>query len=144
VINEMLCTVTAFDYDPDRGMLTGIETASTLPEGPRAKNYSTAEVQVHPSGRFLYGSNRGHNTIAIFALDPASGRPRAVGHQTTGGRTPRNFGVDPTGRYLLAANQDSGTIAVFRIDPQSGQLQPTGQSVEVPRPVCVKFVPLGD
>jgi 6-phosphogluconolactonase len=144
VINEILCTVTAFDYDPERGTLTEIETVSTLPEGPRARNYSTAEVQVHPSGRFLYGSNRGHNTIAIFAIDPASGRLRAVGHQTTGGRTPRNFGIDPTGRYLLAANQDSGSVAVFRIDPQSGQLQPTGQSVEVPRPVCVKFVPVSD
>jgi 6-phosphogluconolactonase len=144
VINEILCTVTAFDYDPDRGTLTEIETASTLPEGPRAKNYSTAEVQVHPSGRFLYGSNRGHNTIAIFAIDPASGRIRPVGHQATGGRTPRNFGIDPTGRYLLAANQDSGTVVVFRIDPQSGQLQPTGQTAEVPRAVCVKFVPLGD
>jgi 6-phosphogluconolactonase len=144
VINEMACTVTAFDYDPGRGTLTEIETVSTLPEGPKAKNYSTAEVQVHPSGRLLYGSNRGHNTIAIFAIDPDSGRLRAVGHQTTGGRTPRNFGIDPTGRYLLAANQDSGTVAVFRIDPGSGQLQPTGQAVDVPRPVCIKFVPLSD
>jgi 6-phosphogluconolactonase len=144
VINEMACTVTAFDYDPDRGTLSENATASTLPEGPKAKNYSTAEVQVHPSGRFLYGSNRGHNTIAIFAIDPAGGRIRPLGHQDTGGRTPRNFGIDPTGRYLLAANQDSGTVVVFRIDPQSGLLQPTGQTAEVPRPVCIKFVPLSD
>ena len=140
----MLCTVTAFDYDPDRGSLSDIQTVSTLPNIPVAKGYSTAEVQVHPSGRFLYGSNRGHDTIAIFAIDAASGRLRPVGHQSTGGKTPRNFGIDPTGRYLLAANQDSGTVVVFRIDPQSGQLQPTGQKVEVPRAVCVKFVPLGD
>ena len=144
VINEMHCTVTAFAYDPDRGVLGDIQTVSTLPNIPVAKGYSTAEVQVHPSGRFLYGSNRGHDTIAIFAIDAASGRLRPAGHQSTGGKTPRNFGIDPTGRYLLAANQDSGTVVVFRIDPQSGQLQPTGQKVEVPRAVCVKFVPLSD
>jgi 6-phosphogluconolactonase len=141
VINEITLTITAFDYDPGRGVLSEIQTLSTLPEGVQGKNLSTAEVQVHPSGRFLYGSNRGHNTIAIFAIDPASGRLRAVGHQSTEGKTPRNFGIDPTGRYLLAANQDSGTMVVFRIDPQTGQLQPTGQSVAVPKPVCVKFVP---
>jgi 6-phosphogluconolactonase len=144
VINEMLCTVSAFDYDSERGVLNMIETVSTLPDIQRAKNYSTAEVQVHPSGRFLYGSNRGHNTIAIFAINPANGRLRRVGNQSTGGKTPRNFGIDPTGSYLLAANQDSGTVVAFRIDPQSGQLQSTGQSVEVPKAVCVKFVPLGD
>ena len=90
-------------------------------------------MQVHPSGKFLYGSNRGHDTIAIFAIDAASGRLTPVGHQATGGKTPRNFGIDPTGRYLLAANQDSGNVVVFRIDPQSGNLRPTGQVVEVPK-----------
>jgi 6-phosphogluconolactonase len=144
VINEILCTVTAFDYDSERGVLGEIQTVSTLPGIPVAKGYSTAEVQVHPSGRFLYGSNRGHDTIAIFAIDAATGRLQPSGHQSTGGKTPRNFGIDPTGRFLLAANQDSGTVVVFRIDPQSGQLQPTGQKVEVPKAVCVKFVPLGD
>jgi 6-phosphogluconolactonase len=99
---------------------------------------------VHPSGQYVYGSNRGHNTIAIFAVDATSGRLRAVGHQPTEGKTPRNFGIDPTGRYLLAANQDSGTVVVFRIDLKSGQLVPTGQSAEVPKAVCVKFVPTGD
>jgi 6-phosphogluconolactonase len=144
VISEITLTVTAFDYDPERGVLSEIQTLSTLPDGVQGKGLSTAEVQVHPSGRFLYGSNRGHNTIAIFAIDPASGRLRAVGHQSTEGKTPRNFAIDPTGRYLLAENQDSGTIVVFRIDPQTGQLQPTGQSVAVPKPVCIKFVPLND
>jgi 6-phosphogluconolactonase len=144
VINEIALTVTAFDYDPERGTLGEIQTISTLPEGFKGKGLSTAEVQVHPSGRFLYGSNRGAHTIAIFAIDTTSGRLRAVGHQSTEGRTPRNFGIDPTGRHLLAANQDSGNVVVFRIDPQSGQLQPTGQVVEVPRAVCVKFVPMGD
>jgi 6-phosphogluconolactonase len=142
VINEITLTVTAFDYDPDRGTLSEIQTISTLPEGVKDKNLSTAEVQVHPSGRFLYGSNRGHHSIAIFAIDPATGRLRAVGHQSTQGRTPRNFGIDPTGTFLIAANQDSGTLVVFKIDPQTGALAPTGHTAEVPKPVCVKFVPI--
>jgi 6-phosphogluconolactonase len=144
VINEMHCTVNAFDYDPGSGSLTEIQTLSTLPEGVRGKDFSTAEVQVHPSGRFLYGSNRGHDSIAIFAIDAENGRLRAVGHQPTRGKTPRNFGIDPTGRYLLAANQDSGTVVVFRIDPQTGQLEPTGHAAEISKPVCVKFVPNGE
>jgi 6-phosphogluconolactonase len=144
VINEMKLTVTAFDFDPDRGTLKEIQTISTVPPGVGGKGLSTAEVQVHPSGKFLYGSNRGHNTIAIFTIDPATGRLTAAGHQSTQGQTPRNFGIDPTGRYLLAANQGSDTVVVFRIDPETGGLKPTGGSVEVPKPVCVKFVPLAD
>ena len=139
VINEINCTVTAFAYDGDRGALKELQTVSTLP-GDFQQGYSTAEVQVHPSGKFLYGSNRGHDSIAIFAIDPATGRLTSAGHQPTGGKTPRNFGIDPTGSYLLAANQDSDTIVVFRIDPQSGQLTPTGSKVDVPMPVCVKFL----
>lgn len=140
VINEIHLTVTAFDYDPDHGTLKEIQTISTLPEGTKG-DYSTAEVQVHPSGRFLYGSNRGHDTIAIFAIDGATGRLKALGHQPTLGKTPRNFGIDPTGRFLLAENQDSNTIAVFRINPETGLLKATGQVVDVPMPVCIKFVP---
>ena len=144
VINEMACTVTAFDYDPERGTLKAFETLSTLPDGVPARGDSTAEVQVHPSGRFLYGSNRGRDNLAIFAIDAANGRLRAVGHQSTLGKTPRNFGIDPTGRYLLAANQDSGTVVVFRIDARTGQLEPNGQKADVPKAVCVKFVPIGE
>jgi 6-phosphogluconolactonase len=142
VINEIRLAVTAFDYDPERGTLKEIQTIRTLPEGVESegKGYSTAEVQVHPSGRFVYGSNRGHDTIAIFAVDSSSGRLTAVGHQPTGGKTPRNFGIDPSGRFLLAENQDSDTIVVFKIDQSTGRLEPTGQTVEVPKPVCVKFV----
>jgi 6-phosphogluconolactonase len=139
VINEMHSTVTAFGYDAVRGVLKELQTISTLPENFKGEN-STAEVQVHPSGKFLYGSNRGHDSIAIFAIDPAKGTLRLVGHQSTQGKTPRNFGIDPTGRYLLAANQDSGTVVVFGIDPQTGQLNPSGHVVEVPSPVCVKFL----
>lgn len=140
VINEMLLTVTALDYDADRGALTPTQTITTVPEGVTGDHLSTAEVQVHPSGKFLYGSNRGHHSIAAFSIDPKSGRLTSIGHQSTGGKTPRNFGIDPSGRYLLAANQDSGTVVVFAIDPKTGQLEPTGHSAEVPKPVCVKFL----
>lgn len=143
VINEINCTVTAFNYDPDRGVLTSIQTVTTLPE-PVRSSYSTAEVVVHPSGKFLYGSNRGHDSIAIFAIDPSTGRLTTVGNKPTEGKTPRNFAIDPSGAFLLAENQDSGTIVVFRIDPQTGRLKATGQTAKVPSPVCIKFVPVGD
>jgi 6-phosphogluconolactonase len=141
-INEISLTVVALDYDPAGGTLTEIQSLPTVPEGTRGG--STADLHVHPSGRFLYGSNRGHDSIAIFAIDPDSGRLRPLGHQQTGGKTPRNFGIDPTGRFLLAANQNSGTVVVFKIDVESGRLEPTGQVVEVPKPVCIKFVPQAD
>lgn len=140
VINEMALTITAFKYDAAKGVLTELQTISTLPEGARDDSYSTAEVQVHPSGKFVYGSNRGHNTIAAFSVDPESGRLTATGHQSTGGKTPRNFGIDPSGSYLLAANQDSDNILVLKIDANSGKLTSTGNEIKIPKPVCVKFV----
>jgi 6-phosphogluconolactonase len=97
-------------------------------------------VQVHPSGKFVYGSNRGHNSIAVFTVDPAKGTLTAVEQVLTQGKTPRNFAIDPTGAYLLAANQDSDNIVVFRIDQKTGKLSPTGDVLEVGRPVCIKFV----
>jgi 6-phosphogluconolactonase len=139
VINEIHCTVTAFTYDGERGVLKEIQTLSTLPDGVK-EGYSTAEVQVHPSGKFLYGSNRGHNSIAVFAIDQETGKLTLVENQPTQGRMPRNFGIDPAGTYLLAANQDSDSVVVFRIDPETGKLKPTGQKIEVPRPVCVKYL----
>jgi len=143
VINEIHCTVTAFRYDAQRGELTELQTVSTLPERESVKPaYSTAEVQVHPSGKFLYGSNRGHDSIVVFAIDENSGMLTYVENEPTAGKTPRNFGIDPTGAYLLAANQNSDSIVVFRIDPRTGALAPTGQSVAAPAPVCVKFVPI--
>jgi 6-phosphogluconolactonase len=138
VINELKNTITAFAYDSQRGALETIHSVPTLPEGFRGVN-TTAEVQVHPSGKFVYGSNRGHDSIAIFAVDASTGRLSPVGHQPTGGKKPRNFGIEPTGRYLLVANQDSGTVVVFRIDPPTGRLEPTGSVIDVPSPVCVKF-----
>jgi 6-phosphogluconolactonase len=144
VINEIALTVTAFSWNADRGTLETIHSVTTLPRdftGSR-DGLSTAEVQVHPSGKFLYGSNRGHDTIAIFAIDGETGRLTPIGHQPTGGQTPRNFGIDPTGAYLLAANQNSDTVVVFRINARTGKLEPTGHKVEVPSPVCVKFLEL--
>ncbi|MCS7263367.1 MAG: lactonase family protein [Armatimonadetes bacterium] len=138
-INELNSTVTAYRYDPSKGILTEVQTVSTLPEGFSGTN-TTAEIQVHPSGRFLYGSNRGHDSIAIFAIEEAMGKLTLVGHQPTHGRTPRNFSIDPTGAYLFAANQDSDNIVVFRIDQQTGKLEPSGQTINVPTPVCVKFL----
>jgi len=143
VINEIKLTVTAFQYDAAKGVLTSQQTISTLPEGVTdRKGMSTAEVQVHPSGKFLYGSNRGHHSIAIFSIDAATGKLTAVGHQGQGIKTPRNFGIDPTGNYLLACNQDSDSVIVFRIDQTTGKLEPTGSTVSVGTPVCVKFLPL--
>lgn len=141
VINEITLTVTAFGWNEGQGRLNELQTITTLPE-ERAKGMSTAEVQVHPSGKFLYGSNRGHNTIAVFAVDSASGKLKAVQHQSTLGKTPRNFGIDPTGQFLIAANQSSGDIFTFRIDQATGKLTPTGHKIEIPMPVCVKFLEL--
>ena len=140
VINEIDCTVTAFDYDPDRGTLTEIQTVPTMPV-PVEPRHSTAEVVVHPSGKFLYGSNRGHDSLAVFAIEPGTGRLKLVEYQPTGGKTPRNFAIDPTGSYVLAENM-SGTIVVLRVDRETGALEPTGQVVTVPTPCCAKFVPI--
>jgi len=142
VINEMDCTLTGFSYDAQRGALEELQTVSTLPDGQSVlPAYSTAEVLVHPSGKFVYGSNRGHDTIVVFAI-AADGKLTYVEHQPTQGKTPRNFAMDPTGAYLLAENQGSDTVVVFRIDAQTGRLTATGQVVNVPAPVCAKFMPV--
>ncbi|MDF2441411.1 MAG: 6-phosphogluconolactonase [Abditibacteriota bacterium] len=138
VINELDSTVSAMSYDAERGELREIQSISTLPAGFTG-NSSCADIQIAPSGRFLYGSNRGHDSIVIYLIDETTGRLTLVGHQPTQGRTPRNFAIDPSGHFLLAANQDSNNIVVFRIDTETGGLTPTGQTIEVPAPVCVKF-----
>jgi 6-phosphogluconolactonase len=138
--NELANTVTAMNYDPEKGELTPIQTISTLPDGYNKPSY-TAEVQVHPSGKFLYCSNRGHNSIAVFTLDEKTGKLTAAGHQAENIKTPRNFSIDPTGKFVLVANQDSDSILVFRIDSQTGALQATGEKVDVGKPVCIKFMP---
>lgn len=144
VINEILLTTTAFSYDAATGKLTEIQTLSTLPPGvERGPGMSTAEIQAHPSGKFVYGSNRGHDTIVAYSVDAATGKLTYVENESTGGKTPRNFGLDPTGKYLLAANQASDSIVVFKINPETGALDRTEHSLEVPTPVCVKFLKLG-
>jgi 6-phosphogluconolactonase len=140
-INELNSTVVAFTRDAERGTLTPLQTISTLPEGQAvAAGYSTAEIEVHPSGRFLYGSNRGHDSIVVYAIDQKTGRLTHVENQPTQGSTPRNFGIDPTGTYLLAANQRSDSVVVFRINGETGKLTATGGKADVGAPVCVKFV----
>jgi 6-phosphogluconolactonase len=137
-VNELLSTVSAFRYHASAGILQELQTISTLPLGYSGEN-SAAEIGLDAEGRFLYVSNRGHDSIAIFQIDEAKGTLMAAGHAATLGRTPRNFAIDPTGGYLLAANQDSETVVLFRIDPKSGGLTPTGTTLRVPFPVCIAF-----
>lgn len=140
-INESELSITVFDYNAESGSLTPIQTISTVPEGVNRKGYSTAEVVVHPTGKFVYGSNRGHNTIAGFKVDAANGKLTAIG-QFAGGtmKTPRNFNIDPTGQFVLVEGQDSDNITTFRINAETGEFQPTGHSVKVGKPVCIKFL----
>jgi 6-phosphogluconolactonase len=138
VINEIGSTLTTFAYDAARGTLTEQQTVPTLPADFTGQS-TTADVHVHPSGRFVYGSNRGHDSIAAFAVDPTTFTLRPIGHTPTGGQTPRNFAIDPSGTYLLAANQRSDTVVTFRIDQDTGALHPTGQVARIPSPVCLKF-----
>ncbi len=143
VLNEMGCTVTVFAYDNKKGTLAQIQDVSTLPEGQEKKsNFTGAEIMVHPTGRFLYASIRGHNTIAVFHIDVRTGTLTLVDNTPTGGRIPRNFSLDPSGRFLIAANQDSGNIVVFSIDQDTGRLTPTGQQLEIGSPVAMVFMPV--
>lgn len=139
VCNEMTSGVTAFAWDAAKGSLTELQTLSTLPH--EVKGNSTAEVQVHPSGKFVYVSNRGHNSIAVFTVDQATGKLTAAGHQAENIKIPRNFGIDPTGTYLLVCNQDGDSVIVHKIDQTTGKLTPVGEPVPAPTPVCVKFLP---
>ena len=140
VINELDSTIAAFAYDAERGALRIVQTVSTVPPDFGGEN-APAQLLVHPAGRFVYGSNRGHDSIAIFAVDGTTGRLRLMGHEPTGGAWPRNFNIDPSGRFLLVANERSGTIISFRIDPGTGRLEPTGHAAETPSPTCIVFRP---
>ena len=139
VINEMDSTVTAATYDAKKGELTKGSTLSTLPVGFKGRN-STAEILVHPTGKFVYGSNRGHDSIAVFYVDQKTGSLKHIGNQGKGIKTPRNFRIDPTGKYLLVANQGSNNIVVFRIDAKTGRLTPHGTGAMVVRPVCLRMM----
>jgi 6-phosphogluconolactonase len=143
VINEIGMTVTALSYDAEFGTFKKVQSISTLPkDAKKEKNYSTAEVVVHPSGKFLYGSNRGHDSIVAYTIDADTGKLTLIGHQDKGIKEPRNFNIDPTGAFMLVANQNADSIVVFRIDPKTGELKETGTTMEVGKPVCLKMIPL--
>ncbi len=139
LINELNSTITALDYTAAAGQFSERQTLSTLPAGYTEAN-SCADVHVSPNGRFLYASNRGHNSIAVFSIDAATGTLAPVQDVDTQGKTPRNFTLDPSGRLLLVANQNSNSIVTFRVDAETGLLTPTGQSVEVPSPMFLQVV----
>jgi 6-phosphogluconolactonase len=141
VLGELKSTVSAFKYDPNQGTLFELQTISALPEEFSGKN-DAAELVMHPSGKFLYASNRGEDAIAGFKLDSQKGTLTPVEHVPTQGKTPRNIAIDPTGSLLLAANQDSNNIVIFKIDSATGRLASTGQKLEVPSPVCIVFLPI--
>ena len=144
-VNEKNFTVTAFAFDPNSGTLTEFQTLSTLPaDVTDTKGMSTAEIVAHKSGKFLYASNRGHDSIAMYAIDKPTGKLTFLGVEPIRGKTPRNFVIDPSGRFLLAAGQNSNAVTVFAIDQATGKLSFTGHSLDVPTPVCIRFRPAPD
>lgn len=140
LINEIASTLVVFAYDPRFGILKELQTLSTLPAGFSGDN-SGAHVAVHPSGRFVYGSNRGHDSIGVFAVDPESRQLSLIGYHSTHGKSPRHFALDPSGKWLLVENQQTDHIVVFRVDAATGRLTATGQEVKMGSPVCALFVP---
>lgn len=140
VCGELNMTANVLKLDPETGTGKVVQSVSTLPNGQKGpvKGYSTAEIRIHPNGKFVYVSNRGHDTIAAFKRDGDKLTP--IGHLGDGVKTPRNFRIDPTGQWMFVANQDGGDVVVFQIDPATGKLTPTGKRVEVPKCVCVKFL----
>jgi 6-phosphogluconolactonase len=138
VLNEMAATLTTFSYDPAGGALEPLQALSMLPDGFDGFR-SASEVVVHPSGRFVYASNRGHDSIAIFAVQPDDGTLVALDRTSSGGREPRNFAIEPSGRFLVSANQNTDNVVVFRIE-EDGRLARTAMEVEVPKPVCIRFL----
>jgi len=139
VISELDSKLTALAYDKEKGALAELQTVSALPADFSGTSYC-ADVHVHPSGKFLYGSNRGHDSIVAFAIDQSTGKLSLIAHESTRGKWPRNFAINPTGELLLVANQNTDNVVAFRIDQQTGKLTATGQTTEIPSPVCLKFL----
>ncbi len=143
VNNEMSMTESSFSYDAAQGALTEVSTVSTIPEADRSqKGLSTAETRVHPNGKFVYASNRGHDTIAVFSCDPATGKLKLLDNVNCEGQTPRNFNLDPSGKWLIVAHQGSNSVALFKVDQETGKLSFTGTKHEVGGPCCVRFLAL--
>lgn len=139
VINELDSTITVFDYDFETGVLDEIETARTIPKAFDEDNYS-ADIHVHPSGQWLYGSNRGHNSIYIASIDDQTGHLDVIDYEPSLGEWPWNFAIDPTGGYILVENRDSESIVIFEIDETTGEIAPTGYEQNLPQPVCMQFL----
>lgn len=141
VLNELTLTVTAFAYDSDAGSMTTMETVPTIPEWQNTNHepFSGSEIRVHPSGKFVYAANRGHDTVSVFHVDNNTGKLTFVQCEPIHGNTPRNFNMDPTGQWLIVAGQNSNTLSVFQIDPVSGELTYAQHTVEIPTPICVEF-----
>ena len=140
VANELTSTIGVFAYDANAGALMPVQTVSTLPQHFDGAN-SAAEIDVHPSGKWVYVSNRGHNSVVLFTVDPEKGTLTYVEEQGTGGSKPRHFGIEPSAKHLAIGNQDSDTVLVCRIDAGNGRLKPSGVFASVPAPACVKFLP---
>jgi 6-phosphogluconolactonase len=141
VLNELNATITVFNFDAATGQLRELETVATLPDDFGGENL-TSEIEVHPSGKFLYTSNRGHDSVALFAIELLRGTLHRVAFQATGGKTPRHFAIDPSGKLLLIGNEDSDSLMLCKIDQETGGLEPSPTLVETPVPVCMKFLPL--
>ena len=140
LINELDLTVTSLAYDEKLGTLKEIESVPTMPPGVSTTGVTCADIHVSPNGKFLYGTNRGHNSLVSYRIDEQTGWLEYIEHVSTGGKKPRNFVIAPGGKFLLVANQDSDNIVVLRIDEKTGKLQPTGSTASVPVPVCLKFL----
>ncbi len=140
VLNELDATVSSFRYDPATGALSAVQTLSTLPAGYDGRKWC-AEIRIHPNDRFIYASNRAHDSLTVFARNPATGELTFVQNIPAGGAIPRNFALTPDGAWLVCAHQDSNSLSVFRVDPQTGRLTAAAHRATVPRPVCVLFVP---
>jgi 6-phosphogluconolactonase len=141
LINEMGSVVIAFNWDAARGALTEFQTVSTLPEDFKGAS-ACAELEIHPNGKFLYGSNRGHDSLAVFSIEPETGKLKLIEHVSTQGKTPRNFAFDPTGKWIIVTNHGSNNAVVFRVDENTGRLTQTGPPVAVPYPFCERFLPV--
>ncbi len=139
VLNEMLLSVTAFQYDKSAGTMNAIQTISTLPKELQEVDCSASEIRVHPSGKFIYTGNRGHDSIAAFSVDQKTGKLTFIEREAIRGSWPRNFNIDPSGKYLIAAGGRSNTLSVFEIDQETGGLVYTGNIVNCPGPICVEF-----
>jgi 6-phosphogluconolactonase len=141
-INEINSTLSSLSYDAEKGTFQTLKTVSTLPTDYKGRHNSTAEVVVHPNGKFVYGSNRGHDSIAAFKLDEKTGDLTFIGHATEGIKEPRNFNIDPTGQYMIVGSQKADKIVVFKIDLETGALKPTGEIVDAGTPICIRFLPM--